>query len=107
MYFVSGQVGIDPQTGTCEASVTGQTAQVLANMQALLADAGLSLADVVKTTIYVTNMNDFAAVNEVYAQHFGEPYPARATVGVADLPHVGKGTPILVEIDAIAMKQPN
>jgi 2-iminobutanoate/2-iminopropanoate deaminase len=102
LYFVSGQVGVDPDTNFCGRTVAEQTSQALTNIAALLDAENLSLADVVKTTIYLIDMNDFAAMNDVYASHFEKPYPARATVAVKDLPHVGGEASIRVEIEAIA-----
>jgi len=99
LLFCSGQIPLDPRSG---ALVTGDasaaTEQVLQNLSAVLAAGGATLADVVKTTVYLTDMNDFSAVNAVYARHFGEARPARACVAVAALP---KGA--LVEIDAVAV----
>ncbi|MBI4515110.1 MAG: RidA family protein [Deltaproteobacteria bacterium] len=97
--FCSGQIGLDPLTGTLvSGAVVAETEQVLANLAAVLQAAGGSLADVVRTTIYLVDLSDFARVNEVYAAHFRQPYPARATVGVASLPRGAR-----VEIDAIAL----
>lgn len=104
VYYVSGQVGIDPQTKAAPQTVQEQTKQVLENMKAVLTTAGLTMQDIVKTTIYVTDMGNFAAVNDVYVTYFDQPRPARGTVGVAELPRVGGDTPILVEIEAVAMK---
>lgn len=103
-YYVSGQVGVDPETNVCGHTIEEQTAQALTNMEAILARKNLSMTDVVKVTIYVKHMKDFAKVNEVYSGFFEEPYPARATVGVQDLPHVGGEADILVELDAVAYK---
>jgi 2-iminobutanoate/2-iminopropanoate deaminase len=97
-------VGIDPQTKAAPQTVQEQTKQVLENMKAVLTTAGLTMQDIVKTTIYVTDMGNFAAVNDVYVTYFDQPRPARGTVGVAELPRVGGDTPILVEIEAVAMK---
>jgi 2-iminobutanoate/2-iminopropanoate deaminase len=102
LYFVSGQVGVDPTTGEAALDVAAQTRQVLDNLAHVLQTAGLGMDDVVKTTIYVTDMADFAAINAVYMTYFAEPRPARATVGVAALPNVAKNTPLKVEIEAIA-----
>jgi reactive intermediate/imine deaminase len=104
-YYVSGQVGVDPETNQCGHTVEEQTAQVLTNLEAVLYTAELHMQDVVKTTIYIKNMADFAKVNEVYAGYFDSPRPARATVGVKDLPHVGGEANVLVEIDAIAYRE--
>lgn len=99
--FLSGQVPIDPKTGELvQGDIGVQTDRVLDNLAAVLEAAGCSFADVVKTTIYLTNLGDFQAVNAVYAKRFSENPPARATVQVAALP---KGAH--VEIDAIAKKR--
>lgn len=96
--FCSGQLGTDPATGQLDGSdVATQADRALQNLTAVLAAGGATLADVVKTTIFLIDMNDFTAVNEVYARHFGESKPARSTVAVAALP---RGA--LVEIDCIA-----
>jgi 2-iminobutanoate/2-iminopropanoate deaminase len=98
LLFISGQVPIDPATGQMiEGDVTTQTRRVLDNVGALLLAADRSFADVVRTTIFLADMNDFASVNAIYAQYFSEPYPARATVQVARLPKDAR-----VEIDVIA-----
>jgi 2-iminobutanoate/2-iminopropanoate deaminase len=98
LLFVSGQVALDPATGqVVEGGIAEQTRRVLDNIGALLAAGGRSFADVVRTTIFLADMNDFAAVNEIYGQYFPEPYPARATVQVARLPKDAR-----VEIDVIA-----
>jgi 2-iminobutanoate/2-iminopropanoate deaminase len=99
MVFVSGQVPLDPVTGALAGDdVATQTRRALANVAAVLEAAGASLADVVKTTVYMTDLGQFGAMNEVYAEAFAGHAPARATVGVLALP-VGA----LVEIDAIAV----
>jgi len=98
LLFVSGQIPLDPATGQMVAGdVAAQTKRVLDNVGALLDAAGRSYADVVRTTIFLIDMNDFAAVNEVYGHYFTEPFPARATVQVARLPKDAR-----VEIDVIA-----
>jgi 2-iminobutanoate/2-iminopropanoate deaminase len=98
LLFVSGQVALDPATGNMvEGDITAQTRRVLDNIGALLKAGGLAFADVVRTTIFVADMNDFQAVNEVYATYFSTPFPARATVQVARLPKDAR-----IEIDAIA-----
>jgi 2-iminobutanoate/2-iminopropanoate deaminase len=98
LLFLSGQVGLDPATGQMvDGDVATQTGRVMENLAAVLKSAGLSLADVVRTTIYLADMNDFARVNDVYGSYFSEPYPARATVQVARLPRDAR-----VEIDAVA-----
>jgi 2-iminobutanoate/2-iminopropanoate deaminase len=95
--YCSGQIGLDPTSGEMASDLAGQTNRAFANLRAVLGAAGLTPADVVKVTLYLINMSDFAAVNELYAGFFGNHKPARATVAVAALP---KGA--LVEIDAIA-----
>ena len=97
--FVSGQIPLDPATGeVISGSIEEETARVLDNIKAVLGAAGLDLDDVVKTTIYLTDLGDFARVNEVYSGYFTSEPPSRATVGVAALP---RG--VRVEIDAIAV----
>ena len=99
--FISGQMPIDPLTGDITGTdITTQTRQTLDNLKALLAAAGMSLDNVVKVYVYLVDMNDFQAMNEVYATYFTTHYPARVTVGVASLP---KGA--LVEIEAIAYRE--
>lgn len=97
LLFTSGQLGIDVVTGEIPASITLQTKHALANLAAILEAAGTSIEKVVKTTIYLTDMGDFATVNEIYAEFFGESKPARSCVQVAALPKAGA-----VEIEAIA-----
>ena len=96
--FTSGQIPIDPATGTLvEGGITEQTRQSLANVKAILAEAGLTMDNVLKTTVFLADMNDFADMNAVYAEFFSEPYPARSAVAVKTLP---KGA--LVEIEVVA-----
>ncbi|GHT25826.1 reactive intermediate/imine deaminase [Bacteroidia bacterium] len=98
LVFCSGQLGLDPATGTFVAgSVVEQTEQAFKNINAVLAEAGLTLANVVKTTVFLADITDFAAMNEVYGKHFSEPFPARSAVAVKTLPKNG-----LVEIEVIA-----
>ncbi|MBP5538651.1 MAG: RidA family protein [Bacteroidales bacterium] len=98
--FVSGQLPIDPATGAFpEGGVQEQTRQSITNAKAILEAAGLGLQDVVKTTVFLADMADFAAMNEVYAQFFAAPFPARSAVAVKTLP---KGA--LVEIECIAAR---
>lgn len=98
MVYCSGQLGLDPETGQLAgADVASQTNQAMKNLQAVLKEAGLSLDHVVRTTIYLADLDDFATVNAIYADALGDHKPARATVQVARLPMDG-----LVEIDAIA-----
>ena len=96
--FISGQIPIHPGSGEIvNDEITNQAVQVLKNIKGILESEGLGFTDVVKTTVYLKNMNNFPVVNEVYAHYFEEPYPARACVEVSNLP---KG--VDVEIDAIA-----
>ena len=98
LLFVSGQVPIDPSTGAIvEGDVKAQAQQSLNNLKAILNAAGTNMGAVVKTTVFLADMNDFAAMNEVYAQFFQEPFPARSAVQVGRLPKDAK-----VEIEAIA-----
>ena len=100
LVFVSGQLPINPATGAFpEGGIKEQTRQSLTNAKAILNEAGLDLANVVKTTVFLADMGDFAAMNEVYAQFFSAPVPARSAVAVKTLP---KGA--LVEIECIAAR---
>lgn len=100
LVFVSGQLPINPETGSCPSGdVQTQTRQSLLNAQAILKEAGLDLSNVVKTTVFLADMNDFAAMNEVYSQFFQAPFPARSAIAVKALP---KGA--MVEIECIAAK---
>jgi 2-iminobutanoate/2-iminopropanoate deaminase len=99
LLFTSGQIPLDPATGAMvEGDIGAQTRQVLANLEAVLAAGGATFAHVVKTTIFLADMNDFAAVNAVYAERFGAAPPARSTVQAARLPRDAR-----VEIEAIAV----
>ena len=99
MVFTSGQIGLDPATGEIVAGgIQEQAERVFQNLSAVLAGAGLTFADVVKTTVYLADMADFAAMNEVYGRHLGESLPARTTIAAAGLPRGAR-----VEIDAIAV----
>lgn len=96
----SGQLGLDPATGELAADITAQTRQSLTNVKAIVEAAGLTMDNVVKTTVFLQDMNDFAAMNAVYAEFFTEgQYPARSAVEVAKLPKGG-----LVEIETICIK---
>lgn len=103
-YYVSGQVGVNPETKTASSDVSEQTRRVLENMRAVLQTEGLSMNDVVKCGIFVTDIGDFAKVNAVYETFFEAPRPARSTVCVNELPRVAGNTPILIEIDAVAYR---
>ena len=100
MVYTSGQLGIDPATGIIPEGITAQTRQSLTNVKAILAQAGLTMDDVIKTTVFLSDMNNFVPMNEVYAEFFTEgSYPARSAVEVARLPKDA-----MVEIEAIAVK---
>jgi 2-iminobutanoate/2-iminopropanoate deaminase len=99
LLFVSGQIPIDPATGELVGGdITPQTEQVMRNLAALLRAAGAGFEHVVRTTVFLADLDDFAAMNEVYSRHVAEPPPARATVQVARLPRGVK-----IEVDAIAV----
>ena len=98
LVYTSGQIPIDPATGAfAEGGIKEQTRQSLTNVKAIFEEAGLSMSNVVKTTVFMTDMGDFADMNAVYAEFFSEPYPARSAVAVKTLP---KGA--LVEIEVVA-----
>jgi 2-iminobutanoate/2-iminopropanoate deaminase len=97
--FVSGTLGIDPASGEMPEGFTEQARLVFANLKGILEAAGMTFAHVVKVSIFIMDMNDFGSLNEMYAQYFTEPYPARETVQVARLPKDGR-----IEISLIAMK---
>ena len=98
--YLSGQLGVDPATGNLENGVEAQAERAISNMKAILAEAGLDISRVIKTTVFLKDMGDFAAVNAIYAKHFQQPYPARSCVQVAGIP---KGA--LVEIECIAIEE--
>ena len=97
--YASGQIPLDPATGAIPEGITAQTRQSLANVCAILDAAGLSVDNVVKTTVFLSDMANFGAMNEVYATVFTEPYPARSAVAVRELPNG-----VLVEIEVIAVR---
>ena len=99
LIITSGQLPIDPATGLIPEGIAAQTAQSLKNIQAILAQQGMTLANVVKTTVFLADINDFAEVNKVYGEYFEQPFPARSAVQVAQLP---KSAPL--EIECIAVK---
>ena len=100
LVFVSGQLGIDPAQGqVVEGGIVPQTEQVMQNLTAILAEAGCALDDVVMTSIYLIDLQDFQAMNEVYSRHLTEPFPARATVQIAALPSGAR-----IEIAVVARK---
>jgi 2-iminobutanoate/2-iminopropanoate deaminase len=99
LLFLSGQIPLDPSSGTIVGNdIAGQTEQVFRNISALLAAEGAGFAQVARTTVFLTDLNDFAAMNEVYARHFADPPPARSTVEVRRLPR-----DVRIEIDVIAV----
>lgn len=97
--YASGQIPLNPATGEIPEGITAQTEQSLKNVCAILVAAGLSVDNVVKTTVFLADMNDFGAMNEVYGRVFTEPYPARSAVAVRTLPKN-----VLVEIEVIAVR---
>lgn len=99
LVFVSGQVGTDPKTGSLEAGIEAQARMALSRLEAILRDGGLSLTNVVKTTVYLSDVSQVSLLNSVYTEFFAPPFPARTTIGV-QLPKPG----LLVEIDAIAVR---
>lgn len=99
MVYASGQIPLNPETGAIPEGITAQTEQSLANVCAILEAAGLTTANVVKTTVFLSDMANFGPMNEVYGRVFTEPYPARSAVAVRELP---KG--VLVEIEVIAVR---
>lgn len=99
MLYCSGQIPVDPATGTIPEGIKAQTAQSLANVKAILAAAGASIENVVKTTVFLADMSLFGEMNEVYGREFTEPYPARSAVAVKELPKQ-----VLVEIEVLAAK---
>ena len=101
LIYTSGQIPIDPATGQLvEGGIKEQTRQSLSNIQAILQEAGLTMASVVKTTVFMADMADFADMNSIYAEFFTEPYPARSAVAVKTLPKNA-----LVEIEVVAEKE--
>ena len=96
--FCSGMIPVDPKTGNIPSTVTEQATQVMENVKALLADNGATMANIVKTTVFIKNMGDFAAINEVYAKYFTGDYPARSCVEVARLPK-----DVLLEMESIVV----
>lgn len=99
LIFTSGQIYLTPENKLLEGTIEEQIHQIMKNLKAVLEEAGVSFADVVKTTIYVTDMSTYAKVNEIYGSYFSDPYPARETVCVKELPLGAK-----IEISMIAIK---
>lgn len=99
LLFISGQIPVNPADGSIPEGIKAQTAQSIANIKAILAEAGLTIDNVVKTTVFLSDMNNFVPMNEVYAENFTAPFPARSAVAVKELPKQ-----VLVEIETIATK---
>ena len=99
LIYTSGQLGLDPETGALPESIEEQTKQSLKNIQAILEEAGLQKTDVIKTVVFLKNMSDFAVVNGIYAEFFGDHKPARSCVEAAQLPKGG-----LIEIEVVAAR---
>ena len=99
LLFISGQIPVNPADGSIPEGIEAQTAQSIANIKAILAEAGLSIDNVVKTAVFLADMSLFGPMNEVYAQNFTAPFPARSAVAVKELPKQ-----VLVEIETIASK---
>lgn len=97
LLLTSGQIPVDPATGTIPEGISAQADRVLLNLKNLLDSAGTSMDNVVKTTLFITNMDDFPIVNEIYSTYFNKPYPARSCVEVSKLPKN-----VLLEIEAVA-----
>lgn len=97
--FISGQIPVNPETGEIPEGIEAQAAQSMANIKAILAEAGLTMDNVVKTTVFLADMNLFADMNKVYAENFTAPFPARSAVAVKELPKQ-----VLVEIEVIAVR---
>ncbi len=99
MVFTSGVIPVNPQTGEIPAGVEAQAAQAFSNLTNLVEASGATMAQVIKTTVFIKEMNDFGKINEIYAQYFKEPYPSRSCVEVARLPK-----DVLLEVEAIVAK---
>ncbi|MBD5251103.1 MAG: reactive intermediate/imine deaminase [Barnesiella sp.] len=99
MVYCSGQIPINPATGEIPEGIKAQTAQAIANVKAILAEAGLTIDNVVKTTVFLADMSLFGEMNEVYGAEFTEPYPARSAVAVKELPKQ-----VLVEVEVVAVR---
>jgi len=97
--FISGQIPVNPETGEIPEGIDAQAAQSMANIKAILAEAGLTMDNVVKTTVFLADMSLFADMNKVYAENFTAPFPARSAVAVKELPKQ-----VLVEIEVIAVR---
>jgi 2-iminobutanoate/2-iminopropanoate deaminase len=105
LYFIAGQVGVEFSTKTTDPKAGAQIAKAIDNLEDVLASVDLTLKDVVKTTLFLTNMDDSAEVGKVYAERFSDPLPARSTVAVKELPRIATNGPLKVEIEAIAARR--
>lgn len=105
LYFVSGQVGVDPATKLAPKDINGQVKQAMINLKTVLKTEHLSINDIIKTTLYLVNIDDFMLVDEIYSQFFNELKPARSTVAVKELPKMGGQNELIFEIEAIAYKK--
>lgn len=103
-FYISGQVGIDPSSNKASKTLKEQTKQAMNNLRYCTQQAGLCMDDIVKVTIYLTDISVFSEVNDMYQSFFTPPRPARACVGVAGLPHLAD-VPLLIEIEAVAYKE--
>lgn len=103
-YYLAGHTPVDPATGSAPIGITDQTKQALENLKTTLASADLSLNNIVKTTVFLADMGDFATMNEMYVGYFDEPRPVRSTVAVKELPRIGDNT-LLIEIEAVAYRK--
>ena len=104
LYFVSGQIGVR-EDKTADTGISGQTKQAIQNLNDRLKESGLELGDVVKATVYLVDMDDYAPMNEAYEQMIPAPRPARAAIAVKELPRIASNTPLLIEIEAVAYKE--
>lgn len=104
-YFISGQIGVNSSTKQAPESITEQTTQLFENMKKVLKEVGLSLDDIVKTTVFLVDMADFSAMNAIYEKQFKTPRPARSTISVQELPRVGGAHVLRVEIEAVAYRK--
>jgi len=105
LLFVSGQVGVNPANGAAPRDIAAQTERALLNLENVLQKVGAELGDVIKTTVFLTDMANFEAMNAVYEQRFAAPWPARSTVAVRELPRVAGDTTLLIEIEAVVCKR--
>lgn len=105
MYFLAGHTPVDQNDATVRAGISNQTIDCIQNLEKTLNSEGLTLDDLVKTTVFLKNMSDFDEMNQEYAKAFNGQLPVRSTVEVSDLPHIAKNGHLLIEIEAIAVKK--